>query len=343
MAISSKELAQKLNLSPAAVSMALNNKPGVSEKTRQLVLAAAEQYGCTVPRRQESPAGGTIQFVIYKKHGEIVNDSPFFSQLTEGINTGCRHAGFDLQISYFYEYKDRELQMKALKESGCRGIILLGTEISREFFEPFSRLSTPMVVLDTYFEELDCDSILINNVQGAFRATSYLIDNGLLKIGYLRSLYPIGNFSERADGYYKALRYHRVPAEHPYVHRLTPSVEGAYNDMKRLILDGIEIADGYFSDNDQIAAGAMRAFKEAGFRIPEDISFIGFDDMPICECMDPPLTTMAVPKHYLGELAVDRLIGKLRHPAPACIKTEISPRLLIRGSVNVRGNSRSVS
>ena len=99
MAISSKELAQKLNLSPAAVSMALNNKPGVSEKTRQLVLAAAEQYGCTVPRRQESPAGGTIQFVIYKKHGEIVNDSPFFSQLTEGINTGCRHAGFDLQIS----------------------------------------------------------------------------------------------------------------------------------------------------------------------------------------------------------------------------------------------------
>ena len=204
--------------------------------------------------------------LLFIKSTEKLNDSPFFSQLTEGINTGCRHAGFDLQISYFYEYKDRELQMKALKESGCRGIILLGTEISCEFFEPFSQLSTPMVVLDTYFEELDCDSILINNVQGAFRATSYLINNGLLKIGYLRSLYPIGNFAERADGYYKALRYHRVPSEHPYVHRLTPSVEGAYNDMKRLILDGIQIADGYFSDNDQIAAGAMRAFKEAGFR-----------------------------------------------------------------------------
>ena len=94
-----------------------------------------------------------------------------------------------------------------------------------EYFQPFTRLKVPMVVLDTYFEELACDSVLINNVQGAYLAANYLIEKGLKDVGYLRSSYPIGNFEERADGYYKALRHHNLPTGHPYVHRLTPSME----------------------------------------------------------------------------------------------------------------------
>lgn len=333
MAISAKELARKLNLSPATVSMALNHKPGISDKTRELVLETAKKYGYQAVRKQETAPGGSIQFVIYKNHGTVVGDTPFFSQVTEGITTACRNAGYELKISYFYEQDDHASQLQSLTDTDCQGVILLGTEMSHDFFLPFSSLTLPIVILDTYFEEFECDSVLINNVQGAYLATGHLLESGLKKVGYLRSSCSIGNFAERADGYYKALRHKKIPTEHPYVHRLSPSMEGAYADMKRILATKPPVADGYFADNDLIAAGAMRAFKEAGYRIPQDVSIIGFDDLPICEFLEPQLTTMAVPKQYIGELAVERLLYKLQHPASVPIKTEVSAQLRIRNSV----------
>lgn len=334
MSISAKELAQKLNISAATVSMVLNRKPGISEKTRNLVLDAAREYGYDFSKKWDTAEEkGSILYVIYKKHGTVVADTPFFSQLTEGIEQACKGKGFELQITYFYENKDIGAQIQELSEKNCQGILLLGTEMDVEYFQPFTRLKVPMVVLDTYFEELDCDSVLINNVQGAYLATNYLIDKGLGEIGYLRSSYPIGNFEERADGYYKALRHHDLPTSHPYVHRLTPSMEGAYTDMSEILREKPPVAPAYFADNDLIAAGAMRAFKEFGYKIQEDISIVGFDDTPICDFLEPPLTTMEVPKKRLGELAVLRLLQKIAGETKVMIKTEVSVKLHERKSV----------
>lgn len=333
MAISAKELAHKLNISPATVSMVLNKKPGISEKTRSMVLEGAKKYGYEFPKKAEPESGGSIQFVIYKKSGTIVADTPFFAQLTEGVTRGCKEAGYTLQISYFYTEQDIDAQITALSENDCQGILILGTEMTQEYFQPFTSLQVPIVVLDTYFEELNCDTVLINNVQGAYLATKYLIENGFDQVGYLHSSYSIGNFEERADGYYKALRHHGISTSHPYVHRLTPTMEGSYEDMINLLNQDVPAAHAYFADNDLIAAGAMRAFKEAGYRIPEDISIIGYDDMPICDFLEPRLTTMAVPKRRLGELAVERLIHKIEHRVKAVIKIEVSTVLKERESV----------
>lgn len=333
MAISAKELAQILNVSAATVSMVLNKKPGISEKTREMVLKTAREYGYEFSPKNENDPRGTIQFIIYKKHGTVVADTPFFSQVTEGIDAGCKTAGYELQITYFYENDMIPEQIRLLSEKNLQGILLLGTEMSPEYFHYFSDLKIPLVVLDTYFEELDCDSVLINNVQGAYRATNYLIAQGLEKVGYLRSSYSIGNFAERADGYYKALRHHKLPTDHPYVHRLEPSMEGAYTDMKILLSKKAPIADAYFADNDLIAAGALRAFKEFGYLIPDTVSIIGFDDMPICDYLEPSLSTMAVPKQRLGELAVECLVAKILHPTKIPVKTEVSVELKERESV----------
>src|SRR5699024_126052 len=99
-------------------------------------------------------------------------DTPFFSQVTEGIDAGCKESGYELQIFYFYETEDPEAQLSALREKNCQGILLLGTEMTTDFFPQFMKLNLPIVVLDTYFEELNCDSVLINNVQGAYLATN---------------------------------------------------------------------------------------------------------------------------------------------------------------------------
>ena len=336
MSISAKELAQKLNISAATVSMVLNRKPGISEKTRNMVIEAAKEYGYDFTKKWDTgDEKGSILYVIYKKHGTVVGDTPFFSQVTEGIEHACKMEGYELSITYFYENQDIGSQIQTLAEKNCQGILLLGTEMDVDYFPPFTKLKVPMVVLDTYFEELNCDSVLINNVQGAYRAANYLLEKGMTEIGYLRSSCPIGNFAERADGYYKALRHRGIPTSHPYVHLLTPSMEGAYADMTEILRKNPPVAQAYFADNDLIAAGAMRALKECGYRIPEDVSIIGFDDMPICDFLEPPLTTMEVPKKRLGELAVRQLVQKITNEPKVTTKTEVSVKLKERKSVRL--------
>lgn len=334
MSITAKELAQKLGLSAAAVSMALNNKPGVSESTRDRVLKTAKECGYDFGKQRirEDAEKGSIAFLMYRRHGAVVGDTLFFSSLTEGIANSCRAAGYRMNIQYLHEANLRN-DLRSLLSTDTKGAILLGTEMRAEDFGPFAAFPLPLVVLDSYFEGIPRDCVLINNVQGAFLATNYMITKRKKQPGYLRSSYSIGNFDERADGFYKAIRRNGMSTSASPVHWLAPSVEGAYADMKVLIAHGEQLAPCYFADNDLIAAGAMRAFKEAGYRIPEDIGIVGFDNTAACELLEPPLTTVHVPKQAMAQMAVDRLVAIMEKKPSANIKIEIETTLVKRRSL----------
>lgn len=336
MSITAKELAKKLNISAAAVSMALNNKPGVSTATRQLVLDTAEKYGYDFSKLAEKRnITGSIYFVIYKKHGTVVTDTPFFSQVSEGISLGCKRQNYNLKVNYIYEDDDTLIrQIENIQFSDCCGIILLGTEMTASDLTPFLKLPVPLVLLDSYFDTAPCDSVLINNVQGAYIATLHLIQKCNKQPGYLRSAYEISNFTERASGFFNAIRSSGMSVSKSIVHSLTPSMEGAYADMLEIIKNNEELASCYFADNDLIAVGAMKAFKQCGIKIPEDISIVGFDNMPISSVIEPSLTTIHVPKKYMGETAANRLISLIREPGQPPVKTEIATTLLKRNTVH---------
>ena len=335
MSITAKELARKMGLSEAAVSMALNNKPGVSTATRQRVLKTAQELGYDFTRKAllHSSKKGTVCLAIYKKSGAVVSDTPFFSTLSEGISIQCKKEHYDLIIKYLYDGDDIAGQIYDLRSANFSGIILLATEMTTSDLVPFSGIDVPIVILDSYFETLNYNYILINNIQGAYLATDYLLRKRKSQPGYLRSSYPIGNFDERADGFYKAIRSGGMSTSKSIVHRLTPSEDGAYEDMKALIAAGEELASCYFADNDHIAIGAMNALREAGYRIPEDIAIVGFDDLPLCEYVNPPLTTIHVPKMLMGETAARRLIQLMEDNSTSPIKIEVSTTLKKRKSV----------
>jgi len=334
MSVTAKELARQLGLSAAAVSMALNNKPGVSESTREKVIRAAKEAGYEFGklRTKEDAPKGSIAFLLYRRHGAVVGDTPFFSSLIDGVENTCRSAGYLLNLHYVYE-ENVQQELKLMVSQDTKGVILLGTELREEDFAPFAEFALPLVVLDTYFEGISKDCILINNVQGAFLATNYIISKRKQQPGYLRSSYAIGNFDERADGFYKAIRHNGMATGASIVHRLAPSVEGAYADMKALIVQGEPLAACYFADNDLIAAGAIRAFKEAGYRIPEDIGIVGFDNTAMCELLDPPMTTIHVPKQAMGQLAVEQLLRLIQKRSAAPVKIEVGTTLIKRGTI----------
>ena len=337
MGITAKELAGMLGISPAAVSMALNNRPGVSEITREEVLKAAREHGYDFRRiRRKMSDRGRIAFVIYKKHGAVVGDTQFFSALTEGITRACNERGYSLDIRYITQTDHTRQELMKLQDAGTDGILLLGTEMHEPDFRPFEHFPLPLVVLDTYYDSVDMNFVLINNIQGAYLATDYLIRERGAQPGYLHSAYGIANFNERQDGFYKAVREHGYSASGTVVHHLAPMTEGAYQDMKAALKRGDRLASCYFADNDLIAAGAMKAFREAGLRIPQDVAVIGFDNPSLCEMLDPPLTTVNVPKQALGRTAVLRLQELMSAQTGAVresTKTALSTSLVRRASV----------
>lgn len=335
MSITAKELASLLGISPAAVSIALNNRPGVSDKTRQRVLEAAKERGYkTFAAEPNNAKKNIVSFVLFKKKdGAIVDDTPFFSALTEGIATCCREHDYTLDIRYIFEDKNINSELESLISSGTDGIILLATEMTAVDFGLFAGVDLPIVVLDTYFENISADYVLINNIQGAFLATDTLIKARHSQPGYLHSSYSIGNFEERADGFYKAVRHNGMSTSASVVHKVAPSIEGAYSDMKKLLSQNVKIAACYFADNDMIAVGAMRAFKEFGYRIPEDIGIVGFDNAYPGGIINPPLTTIDVPKHAMGRIAVERLIYLMAGIPTVPIKTELLTSLVKRESL----------
>lgn len=334
MSITAKELAKKIGVSAAAISMALNNKPGVSRETRQMILDEAEKNGYDFSRlAMKKPTGRNIYFVFYRKHGAVVTDTPFFTQLSDGISESCKENGYKLNLRYVYD--DGETlteQIEDIQYSDCCGLILLGTEMNAEDFQRFKSLPLPLVLLDTYFETVQTNYVLINNVQGAYLAASYLIKRTRQQPGYLRSSYSIGNFEERAAGFYQAIRSGGMSASKSIVHRLTPSIEGAFSDMMEILEQEEELAQCYFADNDLIAVGAMRALKAKGYRIPDDIAIIGFDNIEFSNIVEPSLTTIHVPKKEMGQIAAERLFHLIEKKETTPVKIEIATRLVKRHS-----------
>lgn len=327
--ITAKQIAKKLGVSEAAVSLALNGKPGVSENLRRKIRETAQELGydfskLTYHERRD------VMLIIYLKSGAIVTDTPFFDQLFKGIGAECRRQKAHLSTEYITSREDLAALLRVLPRN--TGIILLATEMQAEDCKMVSQSSYSHVILDAYYENLESNYVLINNVRGAYIATDYLIRRTNLQPGYLRSYYSITNFEERADGFYKAIRANGMSPSNSVVYRLTPSVEGAYMDMLEILRSGEKIARGYFADNDLIAAGAIRAFKQMGMRIPEDVAIIGFDNVSLCEYLETPLSSINVPKEYMGSQAIIRLLSVMENNDTLYTKIEIDTQLVKRKS-----------
>lgn len=335
MSITAKALADKLNISATAVSMALNNRPGVSTETRKAVIEAAEKYGYDFSKLAlRKNKAGSIYAIIYRSHNAILSYAPIFNELVEGIEQACLKENYKLKLVQFYEKKeDLRKHLEDLRISDCIGIILIGTEMNPENIKMFLSLSIPVIVLDSYFETLKCSYVLINNRQGAYLATDYLISRTLKQPGYLQSSCPLRNFAERQEGFYLAVDDNGMSRSRCITHRLSPAIDGATADMLEILDRGDQLAECYFADNDLIAIGVIKALRLRGYRIPEDIAIVGFDNISESRIVEPSLTTITIPRHYMGQLAAKQLIEEINVPVPHTCKIEVAVSLVKRFSV----------
>lgn len=332
MKISIRKLSEITGFSPATVSNALNHKKGVNAETSAKILQAARELGYTPGNRITR-----VKFVMFKNRGHVVENTPFFPLMVAGVEQECRALGMEMVLCHLDRRQENfdEVFRNICEDTGT-ALILLGTELEDSDIDLIRALPDPFVVIDYWKEDMTFDAVLINNADSARMATEYLVSKGHRKIGYLRGDFRIKPFRSRYNGYQTALKKAGLEENTAFEIPLSCDMDGAYQDMKRVLTGHPELPTAFFADNDMIALGAMKAMWEAGIRIPEDVSVVGFDDLSFSSISNPPLTTIRVPKQDIGKVAVRRLRDMITDNSTLHVKTQVCTEFVERDSVRER-------
>lgn len=333
MGLRAKDIAEILGVSTATVSLVLNNKPGVGEQKRQEIIGKIKELGCGHLLKETSVHSGSIGFVVYKAVEKIIDESPFFAYILEGINGALSEYGYSLNFIYMNRKTDVETQRVQILNSDCKGFVIFGVEMCREDLQVFIDTGLPFVVLDNSFQDSDVDSVAINNSQGISKAMQYAFEMGHREIGYIRCRERITSFDERYQSYRRWLEHLKLPLVEEYIYDVDYSEKGVRRGVKEALKAAEKIPTIFLAENDFIACNAMQGMQELGYQVPEQISVIGFDDRPICQMVRPRVTTINVPKDAFGRAAVELLMDKMKNGRNYSMKTEIGTKLLVRDSV----------
>lgn len=336
MNLRAKDIADMMGVSTSTLSLVINNKPGVSDAKRQAIISKIREMGCDYLLRDQAFERESIGFVVYKRKGNIIDESPFFSYFLSGIADRLRNLDFNMTLLYMNCNMSRQEQMQVLINSKCAGFIVFAVEMIYEDMQVFKDSKFPFVMLDNSFQVNDVDTVAINNTSGIFKAVNYLVNRGHREIGYIRSNVEINSFIDRFITYKRTVKDCCLQFNPAHVVNVGYSDAEARRDMLAYARASDSLPTAFIADNDLLACGAMKGLQDAGYRVPEDVSLIGFDDRPISSVSSPMLTTMMVPKDGFGNNCVDLLAEKMKSHRNYAIKIEIGTTLIERESVCTR-------
>lgn len=327
-----REISEITGFSPATVSNALNKKRGVNAATSKVIERAAVELGYYGESTLKK-----IIFVIYKENGLITEDTPFFNMVMDGFQKECKRIGQDMVLQYLdRRERDFEQRVSELMQDGSAAVVLVGAELMDQDFHYFSKAKCRFLTLDYWHDSMEYSGILINNESAVGKAIDYLVENGHREIGYLRGDFRIKAFCAREAGYRSAMEKNRLDCRDGYMVTVSVTMDGAYQDMAAYLRGKPDLPTAFFADNDMIALGCMKALREAGIGIPEQVSIVGFDDLPFSEISSPRLTSLRVPKQVMGEMAAQRIVEMSNSRHHVITKTLVCPDFIIRDSVKKR-------
>ncbi len=326
-----KDVARAAGVSISTASYALNGKGNVSEATRAKVLEAAKQLNY-----QKNGLATDLKRSRTRTIALILNDlsGPYYSELIRGVQATALENGYDL-IACSSFGGDDSTAAKFLKEKRVDGVIISAHNLPDERILESARKGFPVVVLDRLLKGDHIYNVLVDNEKGGYMATELLIRNGCRNIAYISG--PTNSYDHRSrfKGYMRALQDYNL--KYPSNLNLPGwfTIDGGYTATK-LLMAQREMPDAIFYANDEMAVGGLKAFKEAGIRVPDEISVIGFDDIFLAEYVNPPLTTVRQPKFELGALAA-HLIMQVLEGREIDHEYMLATELVVRKSCRLTG------
>lgn len=323
------EIAKILNVSPATVSLALNDRPGVSPETKKKVLELKNGSGSS------EPSGKDIGILVYKERADVIAETVFFTELINKLDQFIKEKGYRPKIILQHS-ETIEDYLSELNGLFLAGIVIIATEISSELAIRFrDELKTPFVMVDAYYDEPGIDCVLMDNRGGIMQAYECAKKYGFDRIGFVGSTDSCQNFSDRLAAFRLAEFMDKGTCSPNSVFMVRSSSEGAEEDFTRLLNNGADLPEMLLAANDRIAIGVMAALSKKGIRIPDDISIIGFDDMPLIQYLSPPLSSIKIWQNEIAWLAVRVVTRRIEDPKalPHDTKYLSGTELAIRESI----------
>ncbi|AEF80225.1 LacI family DNA-binding transcriptional regulator [Leadbettera azotonutricia] len=334
------DIAKEAGVSLSTVSFALNNKPGVSVEVREKILTIAAKMGYKRILTENYLINDAIRIKFLKvaKHGHTVNEqhNAFIAEYMEGIEAGAEKRRYKVEVSFSNKVPIQDM-VNAQKDLEVDGFIVLGTELNAHELNYFSAIYKPLVFIDTYFPKAVYDCIDIDNFDGVFSAIQYLYDNGHRSIGFINSTYETRNTKMRELGFLEAMDYFSLPVQEKFIISVDSTTDGSTRDISKYLKRFRKLPTAFFCFNDIAAYGCMAALKSLNYRVPQEISVIGFDDLPSSKLSDPSLTTIRVAAHHIGSRAVEKLALRM-----AGITEDPPENILIAGKLIPRNSVRKI-
>jgi DNA-binding LacI/PurR family transcriptional regulator len=346
--VSMRDIAQALGVSVNAVSLALNDRKGVSKETRLKVMEAAQNLGYLDHKVHYANIFGLYHLCILIQdiyHVEGGGEMTFYGQILYYAIREARDRGYDTVVHYF---NDQHIVIPdCISAHKVTGIIVLG-KISTANIEKLQATDIRMVIVDHNPRLPNTNCILTDNISGGFMATRRLIRGGFSKIGYFGAYTYSNSIKERYYGFVEALvqeglvnfqnageyvqKYSIMGEIEPYV------IDNNIDAIKKLLPRKAQLPQAYFCGNDAAALILIAALRRKNIEVPEEVSVIGFDNSYLAEKSSPKLTTINVSQELMGQKAVRRLVQLIENENEEAEHTILGVELVERESVqNSRG------
>ncbi|MGM7722701.1 LacI family DNA-binding transcriptional regulator [Metabacillus sp. Hm71] len=322
------DVAKLANVSPATVSRVLSNPDLVSKETREKVMKVINEvnYKPHIVARQFRTKETKIILVVVP---DIT--SAFFSKVLRGIEHVAINHGYQVILGDTENDVEREKEyINLLLQKQADGMVLLTARLNKANLEEIAD-HFPMVLACEYMDDLNVPTVSIDNISSARKATEHLIKLGHTKIAHITGPINVILSRDRMRGYQQALLSHDIEVDQAYIQEGDFTYESGYHQtMKLLAFETPPTA--IFAFNDEMAMGAIKAAKDSGLKLPEDLSIVGFDNIKMSSVIEPNLTTIDQPKYEIGKKAMELLLHLINGEAIKQKKFVMKDELIVRDS-----------
>lgn len=340
MPITLEDIAKISGYSRSTVSRVINNENGVSEKTRIAITKIIDENDYQPNLAARGLASGKSKiFGLVISHGinDLFSDS-FYSLLMQGVTKACAEKDYSVMLWLSKMLTKEELITKITKNTMLDGLIISSIEYQDPIIDEIINSEIPFVMVGQNSPNKSIHYVDTNNTKSAFQAVNHFIKLGYQRIATITG--PTNKIAgrDRLEGYKTALLENNIEIDPELIQLGYFSDLGGYAAMEKLLKNKPEAV---FVASDTMAFGAIRAIKDAGLRIPEDIALIGFDNIPTSADMSPPLTTINQDIQKMGEVAVNMLIDLISKENKEIENIILPAELIIRDSCGTKYKNKN--
>lgn len=331
-----KDVAKMADVSIATVSLVLNNNQRISKETRKKVNKAIETLNYHPSRSARglvSRKTGNLGFILTDNH--FLRTEPFYTRVFLGSEFEAREKNYYVLLSTIStDFKKSDPLPRFILERNFDGIIIAG-RVPDAFIKVLSNYKVPVVFVDYNPSFNEHANVLTDNVRGGILATEHLISRGHKNIAFIGGEISHPSITERLQGYKTAFQNAKIKINDELI-IINDEFLSRQNGFKctETLFDRQKNITAIFAANDATAIGTLQYLKDKGYRVPQDISLIGFDDVEADLLIDPPLSTVRVPKIEMGTEAVQLLINIINKESIAAKKVIIPVKLIVRQSTS---------